>query len=213
PVEHPQVAFDPKVFDRYAGTYRVGPDMLVAVSREGNRFYVDVTGSPRFEMFPESERKFFLKVSDTQLTFDAKGSEVVLHDEGRDSAGKRVSEREAKTAKAAIDARDAAIAKRFQEQTQSPGTEAALRHAIDGLQKGTPDYESLVPQLADATRRQLPRLKADLAQLGALQSVTFKGVGPHGADIYEVGFEHGRSEWRVLLGSDGKVEFLNFHPL
>ncbi|MFL5377628.1 MAG: hypothetical protein ACJ787_06905, partial [Myxococcales bacterium] len=110
-------------------------------------------------------------------------------------------------------AREAAIAKRFQEQTQSPGTEAALRHAIDGLQKGTPDYGSMGPALADVTRQQLPRLKGNLAELGALQSVTFKGVGPAGADIYEVQFEHGRSVWRVLLGSDGKVEFLNFHPL
>jgi CubicO group peptidase (beta-lactamase class C family) len=213
PVEHKQVAFDPKVFDRYVGTYRVGRHMLAAVSREGNRFYVDLTGSPRFEMFPESERKFFLKVSDTQLTFDARGTEVSLHDEGRDSAGKRLSESEAKTVKAAIDARDAAIAKRFQEQTQSPGTEAALRHAIDGLLKGTPDYTSMIPQLADSVRQQQPRLKANFAQLGALKSVTFKGVGPAGADIYEVKFEHGKTVWRIILGSDGKVEFLNFHPL
>jgi hypothetical protein len=43
--------------------------------------------------------------------------------------------------------------------------------------------------------------------------VKFKGVGSGGADIYEVKFEHGATEWRVLLDIDGKVESLNFHPL
>src|SRR6267154_4860471 len=213
PTEHQEVAIDPKLFDRYVGTYRLGADAIVAVSREGKRLYMELTGSPKFEMFAESERKFFLKVSDTQLTFDATGTKVALHDEGVNSTGKRMADADARIAKAAIEAREAAVPKRFKDQTQSPGTEAALRHAIDGLQKGKPDYGSMGPRLGDATRRQLPRLKADMAGLGALRSVTFKGVGPGGADIYEVKFEHGNSEWRVALGSDGKVELLYFHPL
>ena len=35
-------------------------------------------------------------------------------------------------------------------------------------------------------------------KLGAVVSVTFKGVGPGGADIYQVTFEHGSTEWRNL---------------
>jgi hypothetical protein len=38
------------------------------------------------------------------------------------------------------------------------------------------------PNLADATRQQLPQLKTMMDQLGTLQTVTFKGVGPGGAD-------------------------------
>ena len=44
------------------------------------------------------------------------------------------------------------------------------------------------PQLAAVTRQQLPQLKTAMALLGALQSVTFTGVGPDGADIYHVKF-------------------------
>jgi hypothetical protein len=42
--------------------------------------------------------------------------------------------------------------------------------------------------------------------MGALQSVKFKGVGPGGADIYQVKFEKGSLDYRIWLGPDGKPE-------
>jgi len=66
------------------------------------------------------------------------------------------------------------------------------------------------PGLATVTRQQLPQLKASIDKLGAVQSVTFKGVGPGGADIYEVKFEHGSTEWRIMLESDGKIASVGF---
>jgi hypothetical protein len=104
-------------------------------------------------------------------------------------------------------------AKRFKDQTQSPGTEAALRRDIEELRLGEPKYELMSAGLANVTRQQLPQLKATITQLGAVQSVTFKGVGPAGADIYEVKFEHGSTEWRLMLDADGKVETVGFRPL
>ena len=64
--------------------------------------------------------------------------------------------------------------------------------------------------LANATRQQMPQLLPTLTKLGALQSVTFKGVGPGGADIYEVKFEHGSTEWRILMQSDDKIASAGF---
>ena len=69
------------------------------------------------------------------------------------------------------------------------------------------------PQLADITRQQLPQLKATMAQWGALQSVTFTGVGPAGADIYQVKFKHGTTEWRIMLGPDGKAVIIGGQPI
>ena len=66
--------------------------------------------------------------------------------------------------------------------------------------------------LAHITRQQLPQLTAMIAQFGAVKSVAFKGVGPGGADIYEVNFEHGSTEWRLLMQSDEKVASVWFHP-
>jgi hypothetical protein len=43
-----------------------------------------------------------------------------------------------------------------------------------------------------------------------VESVTFKGVGPSGADIYEVKFEHGSMEWRIMMQSDEKAASVGF---
>lgn len=69
------------------------------------------------------------------------------------------------------------------------------------------------PALATATRAQLVQMKETITRLGAVQSVTFKGVGPAGADIFEVQFEHGATEWRITMESEQKVAGLNFRPL
>ena len=133
-------------------------------------------------MFAESERRFFLKVVDAQLIFDVDeqglAKQVTLYQNGRDRVAKRLSDAETKRALNDTEAHNADVAKRFREQTQSPGTEAALRRSIQELQLGEPKYDLMSAQLAELTRQQLPQLKAVIAQFGALQSVSFKGVGP-----------------------------------
>ena len=57
---------------------------------------------------------------------------------------------------------------------------------IGELQLGKPNYELMSADLAQATRQQLSQIHAELAPLGALEALTFKGVGPGGADIYTV---------------------------
>jgi hypothetical protein len=46
----------------------------------------------------------------------------------------------------------------------------------------------------------MPLAEDTIAALGSLQSVNFKGVGPGGADIYNVKFERGSLEWRIFSG-------------
>jgi serine-type D-Ala-D-Ala carboxypeptidase/endopeptidase len=205
--EHKEITVDPKSFDNYLGSYQLAPNAIITISRDGDQMFVQLTGQPKFQLFPEGERRFFLKVVDAQLTFntDAQGKamEAILHQNGRDQTAKRIDEAQA----AAL---LATVAKRFKDQKAAPGSEAALRRDIDELQRGEPKYEMMSPGLADVTRRQLPQLKATLIQLGAVQSVAFKGVGPGGADIYEVKFEHGSTEWRITLESDGKIAGVGF---
>jgi hypothetical protein len=61
------------------------------------------------------------------------------------------------------------------------------------------------PELAKATREQLPQLEAGMKQLGAVQSVEFRGVGNQGWDAYDVRQEHGLSRWKISLGADGII--------
>jgi hypothetical protein len=217
PAERKEITLETTAFDRYAGIYQLGPNALLTMSRVKDRFYTQLTGQPKLEVFAESERKFFLKVVDAQLAFDVDPqgatTQVTLHQNGRDVVGKRLSEAEAKRAMGDIEAHNVDVAKRFKEQTQSPGTEAAVRRTIQELQVGEPKYDLMSAQLAAVARQQLPQLKATIAELGALQSVTFKGVESTGADIYEVKFEHGTTECRIMLGADGKAQSIGFRPL
>jgi D-alanyl-D-alanine-carboxypeptidase/D-alanyl-D-alanine-endopeptidase len=214
PVERQEITLDPKIFDRYVGTYQLAPNLLMTVSREGARFYTQVTGQPKVEVFAESEHKFFLKVVDAQLTFDgdAQGAAagLTLHQNGRDIPARRLSESEVKRATAGIEARNAETAKHVKEQAQSPGTEAALRRVIEELQRGEPDYGLMTGPMAEVTRQQLPQLKPVLAGFGAIQSLQFKGVSPGGLDIYDVKFEHAAAEWQITLTADGKIQGLLF---
>jgi hypothetical protein len=68
------------------------------------------------------------------------------------------------------------------------------------------------PGLANATRQQLTGTQSLFAGFGALQSITFKGVGPGGADIYQVKFAKASIDYRVWLAPDGKVDSANFRP-
>jgi hypothetical protein len=143
-----------------------------------------MSGQGKVPLFGESETMFFPKVVDAEIEFpkDDKGpaSQLILHQNGRDMTGKRLDDAEAKKVADAA----AAFEKRFKDQTVAPGSEAALRRMIEELRLGKPNYDLMSPGLAAATRQQLPQLQSMIAGMGVVQAVTFKGVGPGGADIY-----------------------------
>jgi beta-lactamase regulating signal transducer with metallopeptidase domain len=92
-----------------------------------------------------------------------------------------------------------------------PGTEGALRRYLEALQRGEPNYQDMVPSMAEAVRSQLPGILAAIRPLGAVRSITFKGRGLRDMDTYEVSFEHGTAEFRMgPLTADGKVERRGF---
>jgi CubicO group peptidase (beta-lactamase class C family) len=204
--ERKEITLDPKVMSRYVGAYQMGPGTNMVITMDGNRLSSKLGNQNPVPVFAESETMFFAKVVDAQLEFsgsDAQGRATLmtLHQNGRSQPAKRLDDAEFKRiADAAAD-----LAKRIKDQTQGPGTEAALRGLIEGLLSGKPNYDQMSPGLAGATRNQLPQLQSMVKPRGALQSLTFKGVGPAGADIYVVQFENGSFEYRIMLDADGKI--------
>jgi CubicO group peptidase (beta-lactamase class C family) len=212
--ERKEITLDPTVLGRYVGAYQMAPGVNMLITLEDNRLFGQLTGQAALPIFPESETMFFLKAVDAQLEFpknetQGKASQVTLHQNGRDMTAKRLDDAESKRLADAA----AAFAKRFKDQTPAPGSDAALRKLIEDTRAGKPDYDRMSPGLAAATRQQLPQLQATITQLGALQSLSFKGVGPGGADIYAAKFENGSLEYRIWLGPDGKVESANVRPM
>ena len=94
PKTRTEIAVDPQVLEKYVGRYQLAPAAIITMSRDGSHLFTQLTGQPRFEVFPESEKEFFLKVVDAQLTFETdaagKAVAVVLHQSGRDQRAKRI---------------------------------------------------------------------------------------------------------------------------
>lgn len=94
PKEHKQVAVDPKVFDGYVGQYQLAPNFVMTITRDGAQLFVQATGQAKLEIFPESEREYFLKVVDAQITFETdsqgRATGLVLHQNGMNQQAKRL---------------------------------------------------------------------------------------------------------------------------
>jgi hypothetical protein len=183
------------------------------ITRENNQLFQRLTNQPSAPIYPESPTKFFLKQFDVQIEFvgedaDGRPSELVLYRDGRGTTAKRLNDADAKLVMDAT----ALTAKRFKEQTPLPVSEAALRKLIENLRVGKPEYESMSFGFGMTTRQELPQLQATIVRLGPVRSVSFKAVGPAGADIYLVKFQNGVLEYRILIGPDGKIEGANGRP-
>jgi len=96
PKQRNETHIDPKLLDNYTGSYQVTPDLILEVTRDADHLFAQcfaqIKGQaivlPKFELFAESEKKFFARVSDHQITFetgsDDRATDLVLHRGGRE---------------------------------------------------------------------------------------------------------------------------------
>jgi CubicO group peptidase (beta-lactamase class C family) len=97
--------------------------------------------------------------------------------------------------------------------TPQPGAEAALRKLIENQVNGTPDYETMSPQLAEAVRVQLPQLQPLFRSWGAIKAITFVRTDLDGLDTYRVDFANGGAAmFSIFLSPDGKIATTFFRP-
>jgi len=94
PKPRAEVRVDPKILDAYVGEYEIKPGVIITVVKESGHLVAQLTGQPQFDLFPESENKFFLKVVDAQITFvrndSSQVSHLVLHQGGQNTQAKKV---------------------------------------------------------------------------------------------------------------------------
>jgi len=81
-----RVVTQPATLESYVGRYDYqGGKAILTVTREGQRLFAQLTGQPRFEIFPKSETEFQWKVVPAQVTF-VKGADgkinKVIHQQG-----------------------------------------------------------------------------------------------------------------------------------
>jgi len=92
PKQRTEIHLDPKLLDNYTGRYQLGPDRILEITRDGDRLFAQVfaaqgVGGPKFEMFAESEKNFFVKVTGSQITFETGpeggATSLIMHRVGR----------------------------------------------------------------------------------------------------------------------------------
>ncbi len=89
------INLDAATYDSYVGQYQLTPDFIITIRREANGISLQATDQPKFEVFAESQAKFFLTVVDAQVTFvkNEKGevTHLILHQNGADQTAKRIA--------------------------------------------------------------------------------------------------------------------------
>ena len=80
PQQRKEITVPEAILKTYVGEYAVVPEEVLTISFENGSLWGQPTGSAKRQMFAESETKFFLKSSPTEVTFqkDANGNVTAL---------------------------------------------------------------------------------------------------------------------------------------
>jgi CubicO group peptidase (beta-lactamase class C family) len=81
------------VLKSYTGKYELNPGFNLTISLDGNQLKAGATNQPTFDIYPEAENQFFVKLFDAKLEFlktDDKVDKVILHQNRRQSTAKRI---------------------------------------------------------------------------------------------------------------------------
>lgn len=87
---------EPEILVKYIGRYKLAPNLVLTISQHGGELLAQVAGGPAVAIYPESEKQFFFKAVDAQITFvtDAAGftTALVFSQYGRDISAGRLSD-------------------------------------------------------------------------------------------------------------------------
>jgi CubicO group peptidase (beta-lactamase class C family) len=86
------IKVDEKTLEQYAGTYELQPGFDLVVTVENGQLMTQATGQPKFQVYAESDTKFFPLDFPAEIEFvrtDEKVSAIVLHQGGHDMKAPR----------------------------------------------------------------------------------------------------------------------------
>jgi CubicO group peptidase (beta-lactamase class C family) len=68
---HKETTVPASTLSKYTGTYQMRPNVDLTVTLEGDHLMAQLTGQPKFQIFPESETVFFYKIVEATLEFQS----------------------------------------------------------------------------------------------------------------------------------------------
>lgn len=92
PIVTPYVSVKQETLQKYEGVYEFAPEVMITVTRDGQKLYVQLTGQEKFRVFPKSETVFYLKVVAASIAFnmnkEGKAESLTLNQGGKQTAKK-----------------------------------------------------------------------------------------------------------------------------
>jgi hypothetical protein len=214
--EMPTPTIEPASLDQYVGWYRLAPNRVLTVRRDGDRLRLNETGQGTTQVLAEGTDAFSFRGNHLLIFLRDEQSKVSRVLVQSAVFGARLATRVDAAVAQAIEAdfarRLAEVPDRFREQVPAAGSKETILRGIEDLRAGTPNYDRMSAPLAAKVHRQLGEMQATFVALGGLESIFFRGVGPGGYDIYGAKFENGTAEFRLLLEPDGKAGDVIFRP-
>ncbi|MGY4286064.1 hypothetical protein ACVWXO_005284 [Bradyrhizobium sp. LM2.7] len=214
--EMPTAAAEPASLDQYVGWYRIAPNRVLAVRRDGDRLQVQETVQGRATLLAEGADVFSIHGENLLIFLRDEQAKVVRVLVQNAVFGARLASRIDSAVAQAVEAdfarRLAEVPDRFREQAPADGGKEMILRGIEDLRRGSPNYERMSAPLAAKVHRQLNEMRASFVALGVVESLFFRGVGPGGYDIYGAKFENGTAEFRLMLEPDGKAGDVLFRP-
>jgi len=205
--ERGPLVLTPSVLDHCVGSYLRGASIVFSVTRDGEHLLLQAYTHPPVEMLADTDMNFTLSGwGGPSFTFlhgaSGQATELIAHYyQGGISFSFAMPRIDASTAQA-IRANNEA---RAQSHSPAPGSDVALRHLIDGILAGKPNYDEMAPWYAELVRDASPLTRAHYAKWGAVRSIEFRQVDQNGGDVYAVSQEGGVSSWTIFLDSNGRI--------
>lgn len=89
----------------------------------------------------------------------------------------------------------------------------ALRHEIEAIEAGQPDYAALTSDAAAHLRSQIQPIESDIRKWGALNMLSYQ-YSLDGWWVYEAHFDHAKVAWYIRPMDDhGKITGISFNKL
>ena len=90
-----EVKVNAKLLEAYVGAYELVPGFVLTITLEDGQLKSQATGQGKFPIFASSEKDFFVKAFDAQITFERPAAgpapALVLHQGGRDTRASRIT--------------------------------------------------------------------------------------------------------------------------
>lgn len=86
----------------------------------------------------------------------------------------------------------------------------AVRHQINSIEAGQPDYDAMTSDAAASLRSQIQPIQSDIRKWGALEVLNYQ-YSKNGWWVYEARFKHAKIDWLIKpMDNQGKITGIGF---